>query len=902
VVRLAIFIRAKEYCPLLEELKYLVFVAIKQPCSPRGHDGMACIRLIFLLLLVSGTARAETELNFDEKNGLFTVRENTANLVTTDFVFWKARWKWAGARVQTSIPGPLAYRLEGNFSRIGLNLKGEVRRAAPNKMVWNFDLATNLALKDAIGGGIVFKLNPEALRRQGQTPELLPGNAGWRIRAGAGGGFLTVRFDPPAARVFFERGKRREIRAFFYDKGVMPGHKQLRMTVTLPRDGQVAPTLSERLGPGPDKTWYNDVLYWATSPVDLSFLNETEKPAGKHGFLAAVGEDLVFADGSKAKFWGANIQAGALFRTNSVDVRKQARRLSRLGFNLIRIHHHDSPWVQPNIFGKRSKNTLRLDEAALKKLDWWIKCLRDEGIYVWLDLHVERAFTRQDGIGGSAEISDKLLERGAKGFNYVNEDIQRLMRAFNEAYLNHVNPNTGLAYKDDPAIIAVLVSNENDLTRHFGNRLLPDKKVPVHNALYMAEAAAFAARNRLPVRQTWRSWEHGPAKIFLNDLEHRFNDRMRGHLDSIGIRVPVVTTQSWGRMPVSSLPALSDSDIIDVHSYGGPNQVEANPRYRAGLLSWIAAAQVTGKPLSISEWNLSPFPAFDRSYLPLQVAAAARLQAWDASMHYGYAQSPLNAAGHPSNWQAFNDPAMLAMMPAAALIYRQGHVRQAEKTYALKLDPRTFYYRKISPETSLAIRTIAEQSRLVIELPETPALPWLEPAKSGSDVIIVTDPDQNFLPKGQNFLRSDTGEIYRNWEDGIFTVDTDRSQVAAGWLGGKSVVLQDISVDLVTSNAAVAVQSLTGQPIRDSNSILISLAARSIPSPGNKLPFLSEPVVGKLRIRAPEGLQLFALDRGGRGKPVAVIYTAGHYLLELDHQLGTYWLKLHAPDNGTGPG
>ena len=41
----------------------------------------------------------------------------------------------------------------------------------------------------------------------------------------------------------------------------------------------------------------------------------------------------------------------------------------------------------------------------LEKLDWWIKCLKDEGIYVWLDLHVGRRVKAADGIDGFAEIS-----------------------------------------------------------------------------------------------------------------------------------------------------------------------------------------------------------------------------------------------------------------------------------------------------------------------------------------------------------------------------------------------------------------------------------------------------------------------------------------------------------------
>src|SRR5262249_40623355 len=153
--------------------------------------------------------------------------------------------------------------------------------------------------------------------------------------------------------------------------------------------------------------------------------------------------------------------AGALFATDRENVRQQARRLSELGFNLLRLHHHDSPWVDPNIFcASKLTDTKSIDPGMLEKLDWWIKCLQDEGVYVWLDLHVQRHLKAGDGIGNFDEIAKGKPTADLKGFNYVNTSIQEAMRRFNEAYVTHLNPFTGLRYKDDPAIIALLLTNE----------------------------------------------------------------------------------------------------------------------------------------------------------------------------------------------------------------------------------------------------------------------------------------------------------------------------------------------------------------------------------------------------------------------------------------------------------
>ncbi len=49
-----------------------------------------------------------------------------------------------------------------------------------------------------------------------------------------------------------------------------------------------------------------------------------------------------------------------------------------------------------------------------------------------------------------------------------------------------------------------------------------------------------------------------------------------------------------------------------------------------GMIDWIAAAQVVGKPLTVTEWNAEPFPLPDRHSLPLYVAGTASHQGWDA--------------------------------------------------------------------------------------------------------------------------------------------------------------------------------------------------------------------------------------------------------------------------------
>lgn len=828
----------------------------------------------------------------DEQHGLPLVRDGTTDAVRSSYAFWGANWRWASQSMTMKVVGPYDYALAGKNTGLDFDIGGRASRSGPQQLTWELDIDARKEWPDVIGGGIVFKFDLDVGKKLG-TPQLLSDNRGWLWgRKAKGQPWIELTFEPPGRSAHFERGRPDELRVFLFRDRIAQGHLRQKMTLTVSGDMIVGPSDPERFGAADVAAWHADILDWRSSPVDLSFLNQDEKPAGRRGFVRAAGEKLLFEDGTEARFWGTNLTAAALFGTSPEAVRQQARRLSQLGFNLVRLHHHDSHWVDPNIFGTgRTPTTAGPDPAQQEKLDWWIKCLKEEGIYVWLDLHVQRHVKAGDGIEHFEEIAKGKPTADLKGYSYVNRSLREAMKRFNERYVGHVNRHTGMAYKDEPAIVAMLITNENDVTHHFGNALLPDKKVPRHSEMFMRRAEAFAAKHGLPKDKVWRTWEHGPAKLFLNDLEREFNVEMLGHLRALGVKVPIATTSSWGYNPVSSLPALSVGGVVDVHSYGGKEDIGKNPLHQPNLVSWMAAAQVAGMPLTVTEWNAERFPVVDRHVLPLYVAASAGMQGWDALMQYAYSQIPLDSAGHPSNWHAFNDPGLIAAMPAAALLYRQQHVREASSVYVFAPSAERFYGEAISPATSVALRTAAERGKLVVALPETRQLPWLRHGKVPDGARAIRDPAEPLVDRNASAMVSDNGEVQRDWGRGIFSVDTPRTQAAMGWIGGNEIRLADVRIDVATRNAVVAVQSLDGKPVRQSCDILVSMGARVLPRTGRSLPFHAEPVEGRIYITAPPGLKLY---RGGpaRGSGQSVPYLDGRYVITLTSSLATYWLAL----------
>jgi len=679
----------------------------------------------------------------------------------------------------------------------------------------------------------------------------------------------------------------------FIGQTLPKGTHEVAMTVTLPPGGRVRKSLAERYGPADTSRWFRGAMLHDRSPVDLSFLNH--KPAGKHGSVRAKGEQLVFADGTEARFWGGNIAAYAIFAPKE-QIAAQARRIAQLGYNLMRFHHHDSMrWVSRTVIDKTRTDSQHLDAEVMDRMDYWIKCLRDEGVYVWLDLHVGRLFKSGDGIAtGYAEMARRGSRGGAeaKGYCYFNDRIEQLMKDFNRTYLNHVNPYTKLAYKDDPAVMGLLITNENDLTGHFGNLMLPDKKNPVHNKIFDAAVRAFAAKHGLEYGKTSQTWVPGPSKLFLADREYRFNRRVLDHLGALGVKVPVATTQMWGRMPLFGLPPLTAGGIIDVHSYGRSEALSANPRYADNYVTYLATGQAVGKPVAVTEWNV-PYPNVDRFTAPLYVASISALQGWDAPMVYNYSQRTFERPSRPSTWSSFPDPALTGMMPAAAVLFRRADVSEAKKTYAIALNRRTLYYRDSHPRNTAALRTLVEQCKVTIALPNVKELDWDAASRVPPGVETVIDLDKDFIPAGQDAVRSDTGELTRRWDPGYQTIDTARTQAAHGWIGGRQIKLASVTFNVATPKAAVAVTSLDAKPVAQSRRILITAIARVVASPGGRMPLLSEPVRGTLKITAPVGLALHPL--GGDGKrlaPAPALRAGGAYTVTLPAGKGTHWFIL----------
>ena len=195
------------------------------------------------------------------------------------------------------------------------------------------------------------------------------------------------------------------------------------------------------------------------SALDFSHVAAAHAPCGVHGRVVVRGDHYEFSErpGEPVRLWGVNICSGA----NFPDVEKAdaiAAHLAALGYNAIRIHHHDGGLVgqDPDALGPAGSREEAaaggsggasprpfpgLQAAALRRQDALVAACSRHGLYIITDLYVSRPVSwracgiDRDGTMGKGEFKHLVpVHDGAFG-NWC---------AFAAAWLGHTNAFTGV--------------------------------------------------------------------------------------------------------------------------------------------------------------------------------------------------------------------------------------------------------------------------------------------------------------------------------------------------------------------------------------------------------------------------------------------------------------------------
>ena len=253
--------------------------------------------------------------------------------------------------------------------------------------------------------------------------------------------------------------------------------------------------------------------------------------------------------------------------------------LARYGINCVRLHFIDLD--APRGLIAAGTDSRSFDPQQLDRLDFLVAELKKRGIYVDLNLNVGRSYRAGDSVPDFERI------RWAKGMTLYDPRLIALQKEYARKILTHVNPYTGLAYRDEPAVAIVEILNENAVWVGFTappfydaqlttlyNEWLSRNLSPVDLAR-LREITGVAAGAPVP---RLKGPEVGSApkerfiaeSRFVVDLESKFYVGFAGWLrDSLGVRVPITGTADHGHSSSSypMLMSLSKLDIVDGYSY-----------------------------------------------------------------------------------------------------------------------------------------------------------------------------------------------------------------------------------------------------------------------------------------------------------------------------------------------
>jgi hypothetical protein len=653
----------------------------------------------------------------------------------------------------------------------------------------------------------------------------------------------------------------------------------------------------------------------AGSALDVSFI--LDKPAGKHGFVGLKDGHFVFADGKPAVFWGVNIVAKDCFPSKE-EADAVAERLSRSGVNLVRLHHVDAFWSNPNIFDPKYDDTQHLSADSLNRFDYLIAQLKAKGIYVFIDLLVDRQFKAGDKVRDFASV-----ERGAKFSGFFNPRIIELQKLYAQQLLSHVNPYTGLAYKDEPAVVSVKLINEAllyyvsltpDLPQSYvqeldqlwnvwlknkyGNREnlqtawtdkygrcdLQESEAPGQGTVKRGKTLHTFQRNAGlkidPLRER-------DTMLFYYEVQNNYYKDMEKYLRSLGVKVPISGSNHWVNVDADK-KSNANLDYIDTHRYWDHPQfgygsqtvfedVSLLKLPKTSLPAYLGSYRVANKPFVISEWNAC-YPNEWRQEAPIFMAAYGSLHDWDAMVQFSYGGTTWPKEMQ-DNFNINEWPNVFSMVPASSLAFCRGDIAPAKNTFEETLSDRDVFGPIFedqiifnSPYLPLISRT---QKRYVSNQSD----------KKAADFEAVLA--QNLNEKKQT-LTSDTKQLSWDFGKGIFKIDSPRTQAIVGFIQNQNQKTKYLAAYVNNQHASVVLTSLQGASIPYSKRLLLSVSGRventnqkfnssktMLESVGNG-PVLIEPVTGQITLRRSGMPTVWALDLSGkRVKQISVTAKSG---------------------------
>jgi hypothetical protein len=479
----------------------------------------------------------------------------------------------------------------------------------------------------------------------------------------------------------------------------------------------------------PDDSWAFEPVsdaFTDRSLLDLRSLNESV--AGEHGFvrLSEDGMSFVRGDGEPIRFWAiiTRTDMGASKGMNLEQARSKYRFLAKRGVNMARL-------FTGFFVAKEGAKITDVNDQAIEVLHRHVAACRENGVYMticpyWAHLNVPESWGLE---GATGKMPWGLL--------FLNPKLQEAYKSWIREAYTRVNPHTGLAIRDDPAVAILQVHNEDSMFFWTTNGIPPEQM-----RILEARYADWLKEKYGSLEQALKAWDgfgapdddvaggilgwvsgrrgiiweltqdrSGPVAKRLRDqteflarLQHDFYAEMNRYMkEDLGCK-QLTNGSNWRTASLERLDDLdrwtcTACDVMARNDYTGGVHVGTNNGYRIDPGHYLVSQSVTrnalnlpthrkqviGAPMIVTE-TAWVHPNLYQTEGPMLGAAYLSLSGVDALYWFDVSEESWTSDPRRLFWRVGDEyalakwngnvPQEVGMFPANALLFRLGYLKQ----------------------------------------------------------------------------------------------------------------------------------------------------------------------------------------------------------------------------------
>ncbi|HEY3321867.1 MAG TPA: hypothetical protein VGP72_15470 [Planctomycetota bacterium] len=617
----------------------------------------------------------------------------------------------------------------------------------------------------------------------------------------------------------------------------------------------------------------NIVDKFEDTPIDVSA--SLDAPAGKHGFMKNVDGRWVFED-------GAPVRLVATMRGTPNDHKKSeylAHWLAKYGFNMIRIGHLVTGPEENSAVDWKQPDSGHLNAKIMDELDYFIAECAKRGIYSRITMLWYRKMKKGDDVPMYDEALAVQKDKKAfdsMGVTFFNDKVMDINIALEKAIMTHKNPyRDNKMYGEDPAICATEVTNEDGMFFYTIDSIAPCFKAQLDKLWSDWLLKKYGSREKIakawdddiadseqPEQGTmkrmliWQLNKVPATKIvrasdqmrFYFECNNRYFTRTKEALRAAGVKQPISGT-CWFGVGAGFWPEIYSNvpnmDSTDRHHYyaGGPGGWQILPGLtfneetalkKPECILKLSQERVLGLPYAISEWA-NVLPNQWRLEAPGLMAFYGNcLNGWDAPMHFAVEGDGGFCRFLKWMWPV-TEASTLCQYPILSQVIRRSDVQEGKMSFVRNISEKQIFSAQPIKDAAVTFGISGPFEMVAKDNVNARSLAAFYAAAIGKTGVAINKDEKpdfsidlsKYMDMQKKEIRSETGELFWNYETGFVTANTPRTQAAIGFLTGVPVKLNDCQISTTNRIASVLVCSWDGKPLKESTHIVICAVGRT---------------------------------------------------------------------------